>query len=148
MKRAIETGLLITAVVVVIWLYRLYRLANQLQVFNNIQVHNLDTGGINLTANSLIKNPTDVSLSITKPFISLYLPGESSPFASSVIDSGIVTFEPDSQSVISTKIPIDYQNAVSLPMKLISNTAIDVEVTARFGLFKLFQFKKRERVSI
>lgn len=148
MRSPVKTISSFVLLIIAVWLYHLYRLSQQLQAFNSVKIHNLDSQGINTVINTTIKNPTNTRLSITKPFVSLYLPGEPAPFASSLLKQGKVTFEPDSQSVISTEIPIVYTNALSLPMKLLESRAIDVEITARFGLFKLFRFYKKERVTV
>ena len=144
--KSVKYIIVVIAIVVAAWLYRLNRLAQRLQVFNNLEVFNLDARGINLNVNSTIKNPTNVRLSITTPFVTLYLPGEDKPLTSSNLTrGGIIQFDADSQNVLSIKIPIPY-DMLPNATEILANRSIDVEITARFGIFKIFRFTRRETV--
>lgn len=144
----IKYSVFVVIVAIVLWFYRLIRLSNRLQVFNTVEVHSIDRDGVNINVNSLIKNPTNTRLTITRPFITIFLPGNDKPLTSSeLVRTDNITFDPDSQQVIGTRIPIDF-DVLGQASKIIKAKKVIIEVTARFGINKMFRFTTKEEVEI
>lgn len=146
MRKLIFGSVTIVVVAVVAYVLRLLSLQEKLQLFTSVVPSAVALDGMQLRVRVTAKNPTRHRLSITNPFVSLYVPGEEAPFASSNPTPGVVTFEPDSSNTFDIRIEVRYADALPAVRKIITAGRIEVETMARFGPFKALSFSDRQTV--